>query len=160
MLTWDLFTGGRGRRSLRQQYRSNIYGRWEARKEGWVKGILVCSTVPKKIQSGGCRILEPKPPAGAVPHLAILACPCTSDRFVCGNRGLIGLEEQQWGSPADYVHHSRRAKQCLSMTATYWHSFLWQMLLSNSFAVTVCYDVLSDFSWDASDLLWSQKYGM
>lgn len=70
----DIFTGGRSRRAFGQQYRSNVSGRWEARKEDWLKIILDYSTIPKKMQPGQWRALEPKPLAGVVPLLTILAC--------------------------------------------------------------------------------------
>lgn len=68
-------------RSFRQQYRSNIFGRWEARKEDWLKRILDCCTVSGKVQPGQCGVCELKPLVWVVPYLTSSACLGTSTRF-------------------------------------------------------------------------------
>lgn len=137
----NVYTGGRSRRAFRQQYKSNISGRWEARKEDWLKIILDYSTILKKKQPGQWWALETKPLAGVVPFFTMLAClaPLASSPMLTAGELSSAFS---WLLPVGITHSS---KECFSKIA-----------LMSSY----CSDVLSDFSWDSSGLLWGKKYWM
>lgn len=133
----DISMGRRTRRAFRRQYKSNISGRWEARKEDWLKVILDYSTILKR--SDQWWALEPKPLAGIVQLLTILSCLA----FLAGSPALTTSGELSsafsWLLHVGMTHSSEK---CFSKTA-----------LVSSY----CSDVLSDFPWDSRGLLWGKK---
>lgn len=106
---------------FRWQCRYNVCGRWQARKEGWVRRFSDHSTVLRKVQPGQSSpwtkatgwSSPTSPQQGLSPlqvHLPCHLCQVPS----MGSTFSVHPEGLQPGSPVTYTHHSSRC-----------HTFSW-----------------------------------